>query len=69
MSAAKSGIAKRLEEVQGPRGTNSLAEKMGISRRRVQQMKAGRVPDAWIYLVRLAEDGVDISYLLLGNGK
>lgn len=70
MTSEKSAIAKRLREARGPRSTRAMAEKMSLTRRRFQQMEQGQIPTAWLYLARLAKDGVDVEYLLNGsNGK
>lgn len=44
---------------------------MGLSRQRLSQLEQGDVPEQWMQLVRLADDGVDVAWLLTGrkNGR
>jgi hypothetical protein len=60
----KEQIGKKLREWQGPRATASAAETLGVSSRRLRQMQNGKVPESWLRLVKLAQDGVDLYYLL-----
>lgn len=60
-------IAARLVEARGKRTTESQAAKMGITRARLSQMEQGQIPNAWLYILRLIQDGVDANWLLAGE--
>lgn len=63
----REAIGRRLKEAVGRRSPAVIAAEMGISRPRLLQILDGQVPNAWLYLARLAHKGVDVNHLLTGE--
>jgi len=61
-------LEKRLEHIVGGGSVRAFADFIGVSKSTIHNFLNGTKP-SWDFLLKLAEKGVNINWLLTGEGK
>ncbi|HWV09732.1 MAG TPA: helix-turn-helix transcriptional regulator [Pseudomonas sp.] len=63
-------LGERIREVRGGLTQSQFAERLGLERKTVSRYEAGeRAPDALALVQLMSEFGVDLAWLLTGDGE